>query len=340
MSPRGLRGRHPVFAFAAAAVAVILIVGLPVVLLQGMSGDQPPATDAVVAPSTTADVEPTTTVISPTTTIPVPVCGTQLPFSTVLPEDFDGPNPGPSPQAVDALEPGQTIVHWTGRGGSVELRWPANAEYIESAVWGADPIIEGGGSSFVLVQDLTIDGVEYQDVPQGYDRLPTDGMTGPCDAVQLTVFRPNGTATVGSGFGPEDTHSPNTLVVHPDIPRPRDLQLVVGTMEVEVVPEVVECSGGSEAAGFEVPPNKSETIADPQPFPTPLEALEALLSGQEGWPKTGYFELHEPDGSITFGNPQDDMSADPRPENGIVIAVSVIEMDGGWAVDSWSTSGC
>jgi hypothetical protein len=111
-------------------------------------------------------------------------------------------------------------------------------------------------------------------------------------------------------------------------------------MEVEVVPEVVECSGGSEAAGFEVPPNKSETIADPQPFPTPLEALEALLSGQEGWPKTGYFELHEPDGSITFGNPQDDMSADPRPENGIVIAVSVIEMDGGWAVDSWSTSGC
>jgi len=77
-------------------------------------------------------------------------------------------------------------------------------------------------------------------------------------------------------------------------------------------------------------------------FSTPVGALEGLLGGAaaETWPKTGYFELHEPDGSITYGNPIDDMSADPRPENGLVVSVSVVQQEDGWAVDSWSTSGC
>jgi hypothetical protein len=57
-------------------------------------------------------------------------------------------------------------------------------------------------------------------------------------------------------------------------------------------------------------------------------------------PKTGYFELRGPDGSITYANPLDDMLPDPRPDGGLVISISVVQVEGGWAVESWSTRGC
>lgn len=346
MSPRLPGGWHPAATFVGAALAVFLLIGVPILLTQTRSGDQPPIAAVASTSTTSTPAETTTSVADTTTTATVlPSCGSELPFTTILPEDFQGPFPGPSPDASNPAEAGQTLMHWTGRGGSVELRWPANLEYTEGKQWGAPPNSPDTDLvAFVTIEDLTIDGVEHPNSIVSYGVLPTDVMEGPCDAVQMSVFGPDrddGRITlVGASFGLEDPERPNTLVLYPELPRPRDLELVVDSLSVDEVPEVLECSGGSEAAGFEVPPIKSETISDPQPFPTPVEALEALLASMEGWPKTGYFELHEPDGSITYGNPLDDMSLDPRPENGLVISISVIESEGTWKVDAWSSSGC
>ena len=338
----------PALSFMGAALAVILVIGVPVLFSQiGSDGEGPLVGGTTSTTTATTVFERSTTTESPhkVTTIPTAsACGSELPFATVLPADFTGPTAGPSPDSPHPAEEGQGLWHWTGRGGSVEMRWPANIEYTESVEWGVNSM----GSDTDEVMFVALEGSELDGVPQleANATLPTDLMDGPCDAVQLSVFASgedgSGAELLGASFGitgPEDVKS---LILYPNLPRPRDLNLIVDSLSVETVPDVLECSGGPEAAGFEVPPIETETITDRVVFSTPVGALEGLLGGAaaETWPKTGYFELHEPDGSITYGNPIDDMSADPRPENGLVVSVSVVQQEDGWAVDSWSTSGC
>jgi hypothetical protein len=334
---------RPAIAFVGAAIVVVLVIGLPAIFSQ--TGVEPEGAETpsatMPAPSTTtaSTMQPSTTTVAP-----VAACGTELPFATVLPDDFDGPFPGASTDSPDPAEEGQFILHWIGRGGSVELRLPANAEYTESAQWGALPTQEDPDPTvFVIVQDVTIDGIEYPDAPQGYGVLPTEAMSGPCDAVQLRILGPADGAEpslLDATFGMEDPDRPNTLVIYPELPRAWDLHLIVDSLAVDSVPAVLECGGSPGVT--DVPPIKIESITDPVVYEEPVEALEAVLAGPDAvsWPKTGYFELHEPDGSITYGNPLDDMSPDPRPDGGLVISISVVQVEGGWAVDSWSTSGC
>lgn len=345
MTHRPAAGWRPALAFVGAAVVVVLVIGLPAILSQNEDEPEPSETPPATVPlpdTTTTHAMLTTTIVTP-----VGVCGSELPFTTVLPDDFDGPFPGPSSDSPDPAEEGQSIVHWVGRGGSVELRWPANSEYTESAHWGVPERVEDPDpTAFVTVQHVTIDGVDHPETPQAYEVLPSEAMSGPCDAVQLRVLTPGDGGTepslLGATFGIEDPDRPNTLVVYPELPRARELQLIVDSLSVDTVPEVLECGGGPDEAGLEVPPIKTESISDLVTYETPLEALEALLTSPEAefWPKTGYFELHEPDSSVTYGNPLDDMTPDPRPESGLVISISVIQVEGGWAVESWSTSGC
>jgi len=346
MTRRPGAGWRPALAFVGAAVVVVLVIGLPAIFSQNgvepEGAEAPSATMPAPSTTTTSTTRPTTTTVAS-----VGVCGSDIPFTTVLPDDFDGPFPGPSGDTPDPAEEGQFILHWVGRGGSVELRWPPSSEYTESAQWGALPTVEDPDPTvFVIVQDVTIDGIDYPDAPQTYGVLPTEAMSGPCDAVQLRILGPSNDSTkrslLDAAYGIEDPDRPNTLVLYPELPRARDLNLIVESMSVETVPAVVECGGGLGVTGPDVPPIEFESIGDLVAYETPVEALEALLAGPDAayWPKTGYFELREPDGSITYGSPLDDMSSDPRPENGLVISISVIQVDGGWAVESWSTSGC
>lgn len=334
----------PALAFVGAAILVVLVIGLPAIFSQKTgfdpSGVETPSA-TTLAPSTAVPTTPATT-----TTVPsVPVCGTELPFTTALPDDFDGPFLGASADSPDPAEEGQLILHWNGRGGSVELRRPADSEYTESAQWGAPPTVEDPDPTvFVIVQDVSIGGIEYPNAPQAYGVLPTEGMSGPCDAVQVRILGPAGEGNepslLDASFGSEDADRPNTLMIYPELPRARDLNLIVDSLAVDTVPAVVGCGGGPGVT--EVPPIKTESITDPVVYEEPVEALEALLAGPDAssWPKTGYFELREPDGSITYGNPLDDLSPDPRPDGGLVISISVVQVEEGWAVDSWSTSGC
>jgi hypothetical protein len=69
--------------------------------------------------------------------------------------------------------------------------------------------------------------------------------------------------------------------------------------------------------------------------PTPVEALQAFLAapGHETLARSGYVELVEPDGTVTYGAPLDG-------GDGYVTLVSVAPADAGWVVEGWRASGC
>lgn len=341
-----MRIRKPIrqgFMAFATGLAVALILGIPFYLTR----TGPPEGLPVGAPThttTTTFVATTTSVPATSSTAPAPpMCGGELPYPVTLPEDFTGPNAGPSPDATDPAEEGQLIVHWLGRDGSVEIRWPANGEYMEGAVWGGiesegtRPEPEGDWPMFIGPAFPDVDGV---DRPTVASVLPTAVMSGPCDASQLAIYSPNGDGRdsdlVGATFGPGGQEE---LVIYPGLARPRDQVLVVETIETDTIPQVFACDGGPEA---DFVPTKSGTTPDSSVFATPEEALQDLLGTDtaDTWPKVGYFELVSPDGTITYGNPYDDNSPDPRPDNGLVISVTVVEVEGGWTVIEWETSGC
>ena len=339
-----MRVRKPLqqgFIAFAAGLAVALVIGVPYVL----SRTSPPDGVAVSAPADTTTTEipgTTTTSVPPTTTTTgsaTPACGTELPYQVTLPEDFTGPIDGPSPHAPDPAEDGQLVLHWLGRDGSVEIRWPVNEEYLEDAVWGESD--QNGSRNpespmFIGPSSPDVDGVER---PFVADVLPIDAMAGPCDGAQLAVYQATedkvsdlAIATLGAG-GPEE------LLIYPGLDRPRDKVLIVETIETDTIPEVLACDGGP---GADFVPRKAGTNPNGPVFGTPEEALLGLLGTEVAatWPKVGYFELVSSDGIITYGNPYDDYSPDPRPDDGVVISVTVIEVEGGWTVTEWETSGC
>ena len=340
-----MRVRKPIrqgFMAFAAGLAVALMIGVPLYLAR----TSPPDGAPVAAPgetTTTGSLGTTTTSVTPTTTkteSAAPACGTELPYQVTLPEDFIGPMAGPAPHGPHPAEDGQLVMHWLGRDGSVEIRWPANQEYLERAEWGSEPVWGGPDMDFALFFSVIPAKDEWPAEIGGFELLPTDLMTGPCDAIQVVTYGPGYDGVLGRRGVAYGANGVEELTIYPDLLRPRDKVLVVETLETTEVPEVVECQDGPGVE--DVPPNKAGTTPDSSVFDTPEEALQDILGTDiaETWPNVGYFELVTPDGIVTYGNPLDDNSPDPRPDNGLVISVTVIEVEGGWTVTEWETSGC
>ncbi len=325
-------------AFSAGLVVAILAIGIPLLLARSPGPAESPLAPAN-APSTTATPDTTTSSSASATAAAAYTCGPELPYTVALPEDFAGPASGASPHSPDPVESGQLVLHWTGRDGSVEIRWPTNAEFTDGAEWGANPVWSGPDSEFALFITPAPSNEGRSEKMMMFELLPTDLMSGLCDASQLVVYGPaqldGARPRRGAGTGTNDDAD---LIIYPNLPRPRDTQLIMDTVEIDQAPPVVLCTGG-EGAG---PPNKKMNTPNGPIYDTPAEALEALLAADaaEFWPKTGFFELVASDGSIIYGNPLDDNSLNPRPKNGLVVAVSVIQVDSGWTVDGWETSGC
>lgn len=324
-------------AFAGGAALVALLIAVPAVLWGGeplpfgSPGDpEAPVVGATLEPATSIGDTSATTIAA----VPVSICGGELPVPVELPEDFDGPTAGASPQASEPLEDGQFGFHWTGRDGSIEIRWPTDLAYRGADV---EPTGAPENVSFIV---FGTDGPElFGDNPHGFPdselgSVQGDWVSNDCHVAQLTVFGPAGSteASVEIVGGPE---SESVLRLAPTLARPGENLLVVDTRTVELVPQVVACQGPSDE------PTRSDTIADPVVHPTPTEALEAYVETVDRWPNGGYFEFLEPDGTVTYGKPfvPDPMSA-PTPDDGLVIAVSVVPVGDGWAVDAWESSGC
>ena len=339
-----MRVRRPIqqgFTAFASGLALALLIGIPFYLNRSTPpADQPSAVPAATTTTVPPDTTTTTAPSATSTANPSPTaCGSELPFQVTLPDDFGGPVEGASPHASHPTEDGQLAIHWLGRDGSVEIRWPANQEYLEGAVWG-EPDLDGSRDPdsimFIGPPIPDVDGVER---PFVAELLPTEAMSGPCDGAQLAIYRPRdggNSELVGATLGAEGKEG---LVIYPGLARPRDEVLVVETIDTDTIPEVRACDGGP---GVDFVPTKSGTISDNAVLGTPEEALQELLDTDVArtWPKVGYFELVSSDGTITYGNPYDDNSPDPRPETGLVVSVTVVEVDDGWTVTEWETSGC
>lgn len=83
------------------------------------------------------------------------------------------------------------------------------------------------------------------------------------------------------------------------------------------------------------PMRGSELLPTPAARPEPAVALTAFLDLPEhgALARSGYAELHEPDGSITYAKQIDG-------GEGYVTLIEVVPVDGGWAVERWKASGC
>lgn len=342
MSPRTVSAPGPsrrVLSFAAGVVVVALLVAVPALLRGGGPSDLPlggPTGSSGPAVVTSAEpAPPTTSPQSPTTVAPAPLqpmCGDELPFSTVLPDDFVGPHDGPSPHSVHDLEDGQIAVHWTGRGGSVELRWPIDSRHRQRRAAIDAATARDDGVSFVLIGQAQHPEVYASNVLD--DPATETDFERHCRLAQLVVFGSDGDPWSDFSILEPDSAAP-TLRLAPGLPRAGHDRLIVESIEVDVLPAIVPCDGRAEA------PILNGTVSDPAVHPTAAGALEEFVEQMETWPKLGYFGLVEPDGSITFGKPfEADPMVAPAPDTGLVVAVFVVPMGEGWAVESWESSGC
>ena len=318
------------------AVSVVLAAAMAVPILLADPGTSGTADTAV--PATTPPTTETSTVTTVATSEARPagaVCGGELPFQVAVPDDFTGPVQGPSPGAPEP-EPGQHVRHWIGRGGSVELRFPADGS-LDPGFWEEDgdrqPIERhDDGVSYVVMEEVVVDGVDLGILPQAYASFPFHSASDPCDVVQVQTFGGSGGASFTNG---EEAGS-QVLGILPDIPRPEDRRLIAGVSEDEV-PSVHACVESP------TPVIESEEPPPLEPAPTAPEALLALLdtSVAETWPRYGYVRYDHPDGSVVFGKPlQADPFQAPASDEPLVVSVRVAPVDSGWVVESWSTSGC
>lgn len=330
---------NAVLAFSAGIAAVVALIAIPLYLTRAPGPLDSPV--GAAASSTTTSSTKQTMADSSTTTIhesiaPL-VCGDELPYTVALPEDFDGPIDGPSPESGEPAEDGQLVVHWLGRDGSVEIRWPANQEYLEGAEWGSDPAWGGPDTDFALFFAVAPVEDDRRAEIMGSELVPTDLMTGPCDAIQMVAYGPGHDGVLGRrGVADFEATGGKMLTIYPDLLRPRDTQLILDTVQTDEVPEVVACTAGDGSLG---PENMTGTAPDKSVYQSTVEALEAVLNTDvaERWPKTGFFELAHTDGTITYVNPVDDQSLDPQPQDGAVVSITVEQSGAGWTVTRWES---
>lgn len=282
-------------ATAAAAVALFAVVsGRPA---QDVSVIDPLAPPATAVPATSEPPSPS----------PVEAaCGDELPGTVPVPDGYGGPTIGASPDRVDPVETGQLVVHWTSATGTIEVRWPADAD---AAVWGTH---NTGDIGNVVQQD---DGTWTQTMA-----LPAAGVTETgCTHMQVTVFNE-------TRAGLDATAEP--LFSGPYLPL--DTPLVAESRAANSLPSALACNA---PASVSTPPNQGGET-DSTPAHTPEEALSAFLDEHRTLLPAEYTALHLPDGSIAYVQPA------PQRDDAYITVIHVTQSEAGWHVDSWDASGC
>jgi hypothetical protein len=302
----GRRKRHPVATTVAAAVALI-IVGTVIVL----AADDNKSDVAVRAPSPTPTAAPVPPVVTPPG-----ICGAALPVRVVAPPDFVGPKPGPGPDATVDAAADQFVEHWTRiDGGSVEVRWPHDADGI-LAVPSAEP--QRGGASVVSVGPPDANGRYVRHI---YFNGPPHQLRQ-CQVVQVDVRDADPARA--------DTTVEYILGNAYDV----DRRLVTNSATADAAPAAITCP---VPAGTPASPNRGGTVTTPS-YPTPTDALNAFVTADPTLFQFGYTELSLPDGSIAYGAPKP--TPDGFAHDVFVTVIHVSRNEGGWAVDWWDGSGC
>ncbi len=195
-------------------------------------------------------------------------------------------------------------------------------QWMETSSVVARLMVQGG-----IDPELAVDALVEVDEP-AWDAtvqdLVIDRGVGSTTTVSPTTTTPVGssqeqsTTTIVTPSGLDDPAS----VVDPSL-------LIAGIIEVDQIPDIVSCQ---DSDGVVLSPDRGATVADGAAYANPAEALDAFLQDQELFlAMSGYVELVEPDGTITYGR---DFGS------GYVTLISVIEADGQWTVNAWEASGC
>lgn len=276
---------------ATAAVVVALFA-----FASGRPAQDVSVIDPAAPPNATAAATPATDV----------TCGSELPVMVPVPGRYQGPTLGPNPHGTDPVEHGQHAVHWTSATGTIEVRWPADAD---ASVWSTRNTRYVGD---VTQQD---DGTWKQTM-----ELPATGVTqAGCTHMQVTVYDQTRTgldATAESLFS-----GPYLPVGTP---------LVAESRPADALPSAIACNA---PAGVATPPNQGGET-ELSPAASPEEALAAFLEEHRTLLFTEYTALNLPDGSIAYVQPS------PERDGAYITVIHVIETPLGWRVESSDASGC
>ena len=237
-------------------------------------------------------------------------CGEVLPVQLGTIEGFDGPHPGPGPHALTPPAPGQLVDHWTSPTGSIEIRWPVDAD---AGVVITEPGQTGSGTT----------GVAQAPDANGYYLQRTTMRVGPetplsCRLVQIDV-RDVDSARADA----------TTLLVRRTLVPPAPL-IISSKSHVGVVPSAIECA---TPPGVAPVPKRGGTTQQPA-FATPAEALRAFLATQPTLASTGYIEWLLPDGTRAYLLPA------PASTGYVTVIRAAQTPAGRWTVTNYDASGC
>ncbi len=179
-------------------------------------------------------------------------------------------------------------------------------------------------TDFVADTATVVATVRFFQLADSYAALPiqktSDKMTQIADAIFAAMNLPKGE--------PGDLAPPTNVVVPPvDM-----ATLVTGVAQGDELPTVVVCAPDH--------PPVSSSSGDGIVYDSPIAALAGFLDGARSGadylplPRSGYTELHLPDGSIAF---VDTFESDPP----LAVAwISITESPAGWVVNEWKSAGC
>ena len=259
-------------------------------------------------------------------------CGPEPALRVTVPAAIGGPTDGPAP-GTPPLRERQRAIHWTTADGSVELRWPGRTQplyddgaAVISTLAAGESVSAGRSEIDVAPAPTATDPATTfdPDVVVESREAAASAPTAPCDLLELTVVTKDGRwhgglrALVSNGeFG---------------MPAERvDLQpRIIERRSVAAAPHVaIRCQGSDQ---YGTPPNRTGGADRSKHGPQPADVLLGYLAAMPGAPPSGYVEMVEPDGSITYGA---DLSG-----IGWTTLVFLARDGDSWYLEGWTSSGC
>lgn len=257
-------------------------------------------------------------------------CGTQFPLELEVRGTTSSMLSGPAPGRPPAGD-GQLVRHWLRPDGSVELRWPATPAPLYGE--GVPPVATAVVGEVVAPGRSEIDVRRRgSEVPASPDAFEPDvvvarsarglPVSAPCDVLELTVATADGEWRSGLRPTAGDASSPYERV---------DLQpRILERRAVDAAPATAVRCQGADRSG--TPPNRSGGPDRTMRGAEPADVLLRFVAAMPGSIPSGYVELAEPDGSITYAVDASGI--------GWTTILSVARDADGWYLEGWNSSGC
>lgn len=277
---------------------------LAIVLLVGIANrSTSPRVDTVPTISTPVPTQPgVAPSTSSSTSVSTYICGDSFPlaFDTL---GFTGPESGPATDSTVPPDKGQLVQHWTRGDQTFELRWPPNAT--PSAAQSGRP--SAGFHSGNGLAGLGFDGNCANFAMRAYAAISPD-------------------AQALSERLSSSTRDAIRARVNSTVP------LVQEHRTVGVLPEVISCK---TEQGAVAQATTTRQVTDQAPTANPDDALRQFLGTDplaQTFATVGYIDFTTPDGSHHYGY---------AVGNDEIAALIAVQPKGsGWAVTSYTSSGC